>query len=109
MRSFAFLRMSASTLLCWLYCGASLYGAVLIEPTTSDTPHMSFSFVRNLGQADSKVRYMGIGSQFSAWFEDRDVLLKRGETLVKINFENRPRSAVDRPAPRITASGATAA
>jgi len=53
----------------------------------SGSPHVPFTFAENRGQADPSVRYIGSGSEFKAWFEDRGVILRQGKTTVKIAFE----------------------
>ena len=63
------------------------------------SPHMPFTFVENRGQVNPRVRYIGSGPEFKAWFEDRGVILQRGRTLVKIVFERgeAPRGATPQP------------
>jgi Beta-propeller repeat len=48
-----------------------------------------FAFAENRGQADPRVRYIGTGPEFKAWFEDRAVILQRGKTAVRISFQSR--------------------
>ena len=70
---------------------------------------LPFAFVENRGQSDPRVRYIGSGSEFKAWFEDSAVILQRGGTTVKISFQSR-RVPLD-PLPVIAPSdpiGATA-
>src|SRR5580698_5952007 len=55
----------------------------------SRSPHIPFSFVENRGQADTAVRYIGVGPGFKAWFSDRGLVIRHGQTTVKIVFEGR--------------------
>jgi hypothetical protein len=70
---------------------ASLFFSVVTAraATNPAPPHMPFAFVENRGQAASLVRYIGTGPEFKAWFEDRGVVLRHGQTTVKIVFEGR--------------------
>ena len=47
----------------------------------STSPQMPFAFAANRGQDAPAVRYTGKGPQFKAWFEDRGVILQKGEAL----------------------------
>jgi hypothetical protein len=47
---------------------------------------MPFSFVKNVGQADSRVRAIGTGPKFKAWFEDDSVLLQQDAAVMRIGF-----------------------
>ncbi len=47
---------------------------------------MPFAFVENHGQADARVRAIGTGPGFKAWFEDESVLLQQGAATVRIDF-----------------------
>jgi hypothetical protein len=55
-------------------------------------PTIPFNFVENLGQASPSVRYLGLGPEFKAWFEDLGVVLQRGTTTIKIAFERNPQA-----------------
>ena len=75
----------------------SLLSTVSASATASPvSPQIPFLFVANQGQAESRVRYIGTGPEFKAWFEDSGVILQQGQTAVGISFGS---SA----APRITA------
>jgi Beta-propeller repeat len=67
---------------CWLSgsCGA-LWAATPPAP-----PQMPFAFVTNVGQADSRVRAIGTGPKFKAWFEEGSVLLQQGAATMRIGF-----------------------
>jgi len=78
------------------------------EITNPASLRLPFAFAENRGQADGRVRYMGSGSDFKAWFEDRAVVLQRGATAVRVSFQSQ---AAPGPKPVITAEdpvGATA-
>src|ERR1035438_575143 len=57
------------------------------------SPYMPFAFVENRGQASPLVRYIGTGHEFKAWFEDRGIVLRHAQAIVKIEFEGDPESA----------------
>jgi hypothetical protein len=84
----------------------SLPGAPIALPgTPGTTPSMPFSFVENRGQAESRIRFIGNGPGFKAWFDDGGVSLQQGDAFTSIHFEGAGRD------PRITATdplGATA-
>ena len=63
--------------------------SVLIAGAATDpgSPRMPFVFVENRGQASPLVRYIGTGPEFKAWFEDRGVTLRHGQTTVKMSFD----------------------
>ncbi|MES1257835.1 MAG: SBBP repeat-containing protein, partial [Acidobacteriota bacterium] len=66
---------------------------------------MPFSFVENRGQTDARVRYIGTGPQFKAWFYDEAVAFQQGTAVTRVRFEGA------HPRPRIEATdplGATA-
>jgi hypothetical protein len=66
--------------------------------TDARSSHMPFTFVENRGQASPLARYIGIGPEFKAWFEDRGVVLRQGPTVVRIAFEDAATTAaVTRP------------
>jgi len=67
------------------------------------SPRLPFAFVENRGQAAAGVRYIGTGSEFKAWFEDRAVILQQGRTAVRVSFQSRGTSKV--PKPVIAADG----
>ena len=62
-------------------------------------PHLPFAFVENRGEASPKIRYIGSGPEFKAWFEDRGVILQQGQTAVRISFKGSgtPHLAADHP------------
>ncbi len=47
---------------------------------------MPFAFVKNVGQADSRVRAIGTGPKFKAWFEDDSVLLQQDAATLRVDF-----------------------
>ena len=68
----------------------------------SGAPHLPFSFVENRGQASPRVRYIGSGPEFKAWFEDNGVILRHGKSVVRIAFQTgaaagNPTIRADRP------------
>jgi hypothetical protein len=77
--------------------GSILFFASTTQAVTKPgTVRIPFAFVQNSGQYDARVRYVGAGSEFKAWFEDRGVILQRGTTAVRISFESRaPQPGVD--------------
>ena len=77
---------------CWLLgCGGVLWG---MKPSPA-SPQMPFSFVENHGQTDVRVRAIGAGPRFKAWFEDDGILLQQGAATVYVGFEGAaPRPAV---------------
>ena len=81
---------------------ACLSGKGMPGPNNPDVP---FTFVENRGQADPRVRYIGAGPEFRAWFEDRGVVLRNSETTVRFTFERLAPGAK----PTITAGPATGA
>lgn len=60
---------------------------------------MPLVFVENRGQAAARIRYIGAGPEFKAWFEDRGVTLQQGQTAIRISFERsaKPRIEADDP------------
>jgi hypothetical protein len=64
---------------------------------------LPFAFVENRGQAEAGVLYVGTGSEFKAWFEDRAVILQQGRTAVRVSFQSRGISKD--PKPVIAADG----
>jgi len=62
-------------------------GATIKPTPLAGSPRIPFAFVENRGQADPRVRYIGTGPEFKAWFEDRGVTLQHGRTAVRIAFE----------------------
>jgi Beta-propeller repeat len=74
---------------------AATAGAV----TVAGSPRIPFAFVQNRGQASPSVRYIGMGPEFKAWFENRGVTLRHGKTTVRIVFEDGAVSAGARPQP----------
>ena len=85
------LRFSAVAFSSICILSASVQGS-----TNPGVPQLPFTFVENRGQADTRIRYVGSGPDFKAWFEDRGVILQQGQTSVQVSFENMA-------APRITA------
>lgn len=47
---------------------------------------LPFSFVRNAGQADARVLYIGTGPEFKAWMRVDGVTLQQRETAVEVQF-----------------------
>jgi hypothetical protein len=91
-------RNKAGLILCMLFTGTA--GAA----TNPISPRMPFVFVANQGQADARVRYIGSGNEFKAWFEDRGVIFQQGKTAVRVSFGS---SALPRITPE-TPTGARA-
>ncbi len=48
---------------------------------------MPFAFAENVGQAERDARYIGIGPEFGALFEDRAVVLRHGRMEARVSFE----------------------
>jgi hypothetical protein len=70
--------------------GLVVFAASTARGTTNPgTVRMPFAFVENRGQSDARVRYIGVGSEFKVWFEDRGVILQHGGTAVRISFLSR--------------------
>ncbi len=83
------------------FCIATAAGfAAAANPPSLRLP---FAFVENRGQAGTGVRYIGTGSEFKAWFEDRAVILQQGRTTVRVSFQSRGVSKG--PKPVIAADG----
>lgn len=61
-------------------------------PANLSSPRLPFTLVENRGQADARVRFIGMGPKFRAWFEDRSVVLQQGQTAVRVTFAGRPPS-----------------
>ncbi len=59
--------------------------------TTSASPHLPLSFTENRGQTNAKVRAIGDGPQFKAWFEENRVILKQGSASAQMDFVNASR------------------
>jgi hypothetical protein len=56
---------------------------------------MPFSFVENRGQSDARVRAIGNGPRFKAWFEDDGVVLQQGAATLHVDFiGSRPHPAI---------------
>jgi hypothetical protein len=56
--------------------------------TTSGSPQLPLSFTENRGQTDVKVRAIGDGPQFKAWFEENSVILQQGKATAHMDFVN---------------------
>ncbi len=71
----------------------------LTAGSTMATPAIPFTFVENGGQANARVRYIGSGPEFKAWFEDHGVILQQGQTAVRVSFEgsDTPRVVAEHP------------
>jgi hypothetical protein len=84
------LRNPLIIVLSYLCCGALIEGsAVAAAPTSPNSRRMSltsFTFVENRGQADASVRYIGLGPEFRAWFEDRSVVFQGRQAVVRVTF-----------------------
>ncbi len=52
----------------------------------SSGPRMPFAFVENHGQASSRVKVIGSGPQFKAWFDDDAVVLQQGAASLHVGF-----------------------
>ncbi len=68
---------------CYLIASA---GVISAATPSASSPQMPFSFVENHGQADPRVRAVGSGPSFKAWFEDDGVLLQQGASTVHLSF-----------------------
>src|SRR5665213_4637455 len=72
---------------------ACLFPAAIANALTNQpigphgSPRLPFAFAQNRGQADARVRYIGTGPEFKAWFQDRGMILQQGRTLVKVTFQ----------------------
>jgi len=75
---------------CCLIASSGLISAATPSPSS---PQVPFSFVENRGQADPRVRAVGSGPRFKAWFEDDGVVLQQGASTIHLGFE----SALPRP------------
>jgi hypothetical protein len=70
-----------------------------------NAPQMPFAFVENRGQADARVRYIGSGPDFKAWFHATGVVFQQGEAVARVEFAGSERGvAID----AIEPTGATA-
>jgi Beta-propeller repeat len=81
----------------FISCICLMAGAALVSAATpaASSPQMPFSFVENHGQADPRVRAVGSGPSFKAWFQDDGVLLQQGASTVHLSFAGAlPRPAV---------------
>ena len=88
------LRQSLATALSGLCCCALMAGNGAGDTFAArNSPQIPFTFVANSGQADADIRYIGLGPEFTAWFEDGSVVLQQGETAVRITFAGRPPSS----------------
>ena len=75
-------------------------GALEAAHPAPSSPQMPFSFVENRGQADSRVRAIGSGPRFKAWFEDSGVVFQQGSAAVRVEFaggQARPGVALSNP------------
>ena len=59
--------------------------------STSGSPRLPLSFMENLGQTDAKVRAIGDGPQFKAWFEENRIILQQGKANARMEFVNAQR------------------
>ena len=55
---------------------------------------LPFSFVENRGQADARVRYIGTGARFKAWFRDDGIVFQQGEAVTRLRFAGGRRKPV---------------
>jgi hypothetical protein len=70
-------------------------GSLLAVPTlvgfvsgaSAGNLQMPFSIVRNAGQSDSRVRYIGNGPHFKAWFESNGVVFQQGAAFTRLTFQ----------------------
>ena len=70
-----------------------------------NAPQMPFAFVENRGQAEARVRYIGNGPDFKAWFQETGVVFQQGEAVARVEFAGSRRGvAID----AIEPTGATA-
>lgn len=53
---------------------------------TAPSPRLPFFFMANRGQADARVRAIGSGPRFHAWFENDGVVLQQGGVATRIGF-----------------------
>lgn len=85
-------RIVSQVIVFWLFAFATASAWTDRDATNKPTPgagspHIPFAFVENRGQANPRVRYIGSGPEFKAWFEDRGVTLQRGQSGLRIAFE----------------------
>ena len=57
-----------------------------VAGTSAGNLQMPFSIVRNAGQSDSRVRYIGNGPHFKAWFENNAVVFQQGAAFTRLTF-----------------------
>jgi hypothetical protein len=91
-----------------IFCAGVVEGAPRGGASVIAAPILPFTFVENTGQAAADVRFIGLGPEFSAWFEDRSVLLQQGGTTVRIRFSHSSRNRVPRIG-RVAATNLTGA
>jgi hypothetical protein len=83
-----------------------LAAATVQAATIPGSPRIPIAFVENRGQVDKRVRYIGAGSEFRVWFEDRGLILQQARTVVAVSFQ-RPGGSGSNPV--ITAEDAIGA
>ena len=81
------IRTATPLIILSLFSGAIAYGGTNPQLPASASPRIPFAFAANRGQADPRVRYIGAGPEFKAWFEDGGVTLQKGGALVKLTFQ----------------------
>ncbi len=81
------IRTAVSILTVCLFPAAMAHALTNRPMAPGGSPRMPFAFAENRGQADPRVRYIGTGPEFKAWFEDRGFVLQQGRTSVKVTFE----------------------
>ncbi len=81
------IRTATSLMILGLFSGAIAHGGTNPSLPASASPKIPFAFAANRGQVDPRVRYIGAGPEFKAWFEDRAVTLQKGGAIVKLTFE----------------------
>ncbi len=69
----------------WLLtAGCALSAGGGMSPSS---PQMPLTFVENRGQTDPRVRAIGSGPKFKAWFEGEGVVLQQGSASMYVGFE----------------------
>jgi hypothetical protein len=73
----------------------AVIGSLLAVPTlvgfvsgnSAGNLQIPFSIVRNAGQSDPQVRYIGNGPHFKAWFENNGVIFQQGAAFARLTFQ----------------------
>lgn len=91
-----YIHISAASILLAICASPASAARAALNP---GSPSLPFAFVENRGQADARIRYIGTGPEFKAWFEDRGVTLQQGPTAVRVSFvaNAKPQVAAEEP------------